>query len=773
MRNGAVRALLVRVVAVVLPVLVLTTCTADSPLGVHRSVRALLDATALFQAGGIFPIAIDEVEVQVTEAGGGAQVLDTLISGADVQQSGGQISVALDVPLSQGTEDFDILVIARSGTVEYYRASTPVTVTAGSTVTTAPLTPTYTGPGASADGITFNVDTIIQSGDSALMVATATQGGSALSGVPVAFVSADSNDVRIRRSPGQALNQAWAVGVGTGPTTETITATLPNAAGTNAPGAIQLVERATRFGRVSGDLQTVPVGGSSLPIVVSVKTASQQPFVFGFPVTFSMTGPTGATLSSTTVLSDASGQASTTLIAGAATGSVTITATAAHSGAPLTGSPATFTATIGSATGPAANVTANSAVTQTATVSTLVAAPPSVKVTDANSNPVSGASVVFAITSGGGALTAPTTVATNALGIATSAGWTLGQTAGANTVTATVVGLPPVTFTGTGIAGAAASVTKVSGDAQTGAAASALPQPLVVLVKDAFGNLVSGATVNWATPNGGSLAPTSGPTNGSGNAQSTWTLGPSAPNQTATATVGALTPASFTATVGLPQIALGFGGIPGVGIGLTASVTVTLGLPAPVNGITVNLVSGNTSLFTVTPSVFIAQGQTTGAVTITGLAAGTANLTGSAAGYVDGVLPVTVQNRNISVPPTLNVPYGQTASLPIQLPAPAPAGGVSFTVVSSTPGNVTVASSPVTIPAGGQTANATLNGILPGPATITVSNPAYLDGITAAATTASLDITQTSVNPNASFGTPITVNFVSNGTAPPRRPASR
>ena len=124
----------------------------------------------------------------------------------------------------------------------------------------------------------------------------------------------------------------------------------------------------------------------------------------------------------------------------------------------------------------------------------------------------------------------------------------------------------------------------------------------------------------------------------------------------------------------------------------------------------------------------------------------------------------------ISVPQDLNVPYGQAASLPIQLPAPAPTGGVSLTVVSSAPGFVSVAASPVTVPAGAQTVNATLNGVLPGPATITVSNAAYVDGVTNATTTASLDITPKSPSLDASFGTSITIDFLSN-SVPAAAPA--
>ena len=72
-------------------------------------------------------------------------------------------------------------------------------------------------------------------------------------------------------------------------------------------------------------------------------------------------------------------------------------------------------------------------------------------VTDTNNNPVSGVSVSFAVTAGGGSTTGGSAT-TDASGIATVGGWTLGTGAGANTLTATATGLAgsPVTFTATG-----------------------------------------------------------------------------------------------------------------------------------------------------------------------------------------------------------------------------------------------------------------------------------------------------------------------------------
>ncbi|MFA6166655.1 MAG: hypothetical protein WC700_08570 [Gemmatimonadaceae bacterium] len=71
---------------------------------------------------------------------------------------------------------------------------------------------------------------------------------------------------------------------------------------------------------------------------------------------------------------------------------------------------------------------------------------PSVLVKDASSSPISGATVTFAVTAGGGVIGTPA-VTTNSSGIATLSSWTTGQAAAANTVSATVTGLAPVTFT--------------------------------------------------------------------------------------------------------------------------------------------------------------------------------------------------------------------------------------------------------------------------------------------------------------------------------------
>jgi hypothetical protein len=130
---------------------------------------------------------------------------------------------------------------------------------------------------------------------------------------------------------------------------------------------------------------------------------------------------------------------------------------------------------------------------QTAVISTTLSQPFLVRVTDVFTNPVAGVTVAWAITSGGGTLSAPSAV-TDALGNA-SVTLTTGLVAGASTVTATVAGLTgsPVTFASTVTAGAAASLAITSGPIGPQVAGVPLAN-VVVEARDAGDNLVSSFT---------------------------------------------------------------------------------------------------------------------------------------------------------------------------------------------------------------------------------------------------------------------------------------
>ena len=120
------------------------------------------------------------------------------------------------------------------------------------------------------------------------------------------------------------------------------------------------------------------------------------------------------------------------------------------------------------AAGTATQMVINAGNNQSAIASTAVATAPSVRVTDANENPVEGVSVTFAVASGDGTIDPTTPVATDASGIATVNSWTLGDTAGTNTLTASAAGLPDVTFSASATTAPAAptAVIATAGSAQ-------------------------------------------------------------------------------------------------------------------------------------------------------------------------------------------------------------------------------------------------------------------------------------------------------------------
>jgi hypothetical protein len=199
----------------------------------------------------------------------------------------------------------------------------------------------------------------------------------------------------------------------------------------------------------------------------------------------------------------------------------------------------------------AASVTAAAATNLTATAGSAVATSPSVKVTDSKGSAIAGTVVRFDVVTGGGAV-ARASATTDASGIANAGTWTLGTTAGTNTLEATVAGLPVVRFTATGSAGPAASIATMAGDNQSGAVGAALPNALAVMVKDQYSNAVAGAAVTFSVMSGGgTLTGATTTTGADGIARlGAWTLGIANGAQQLRATAGTLsTTLSATATV--------------------------------------------------------------------------------------------------------------------------------------------------------------------------------------------------------------------------------
>jgi len=188
---------------------------------------------------------------------------------------------------------------------------------------------------------------------------------------------------------------------------------------------------------------------------------------------------------------------------------------------PVTSGPITITA------GAPTQMAINGGDGQSATAGSPVTTAPSVIVRDASDNPVPGVAVTFAVTAGGGSVVPVTAVNTNSSGIAAATSWTLGTSAGANSLTATAApgGITPntVTFNATAVAGGAGKLGMITQPPPNATSGVVLSQAPVVQLQDTNGNPVTSAgiaiTASIASgPVGASLSGNIEPTEANGQA---------------------------------------------------------------------------------------------------------------------------------------------------------------------------------------------------------------------------------------------------------------
>jgi adhesin/invasin len=187
-----------------------------------------------------------------------------------------------------------------------------------------------------------------------------------------------------------------------------------------------------------------------------------------------------------------------------------------------------------------------------------------VTLTDANGLAVVGSPVVWKVTAGGGTLSADSvttdTVTTNAYG-ESSVSWTLGNTPGAQTVTASAAAASGLSssFTATAVM---PDYAIESGNNQTAAAEDTVADPIAVLVTDANGDPVPNVAVDFAVASGGGFLGDSEDavtaiTDAHGIASAVWVLGSTVGVQTVTAKVAQGAPVTFTA-LATPPVASAF-----------------------------------------------------------------------------------------------------------------------------------------------------------------------------------------------------------------------
>lgn len=361
----------------------------------------------------------------------------------------------------------------------------------------------------------------------------------------------------------------WTFGTGTGAhrVTVTLSAGAPATQLQNVAAAVFSVTpltQGTGISVVQGNNQTVVAGtgnkiGPRDPAVqITTSTGNVGAGIEGKWTFGAGTDDCNGNTTKTTA-TDANGiLISAWCLTGSTTGTKTVTVTAGSFSQTFTatanaGAPATMTILQGN---PCNQV-----------VATTCTSDPTIQLQDAGGNNVSGISITFTA-SGNGVLNNGNqsgntiTVTTGSNGQA-AARWTLGTTAGSQTLTAVASSGQSVTFNSTATAAASAAINKINGDATVTTAGNFTPRDPTVQVVDQYGNGKNGVLVNWSPDtgssafpsniNGGTTTPTSnttgtGGTNVAGSAIARWQLN-TVGTHTLTATVnGTSITTSFTGT---------------------------------------------------------------------------------------------------------------------------------------------------------------------------------------------------------------------------------
>jgi hypothetical protein len=154
-----------------------------------------------------------------------------------------------------------------------------------------------------------------------------------------------------------------------------------------------------------------------------------------------------------------------------------------------------------------------------------------IRVTDRTSNPVAGATVAFSVSGGS---VADTALQTDSLGVA-STRWTMGRTAGAQTLVVRIDSVPPLRVPARALPGSPANLSFHEPPVE-GQMGRALPGKIVAVVTDVYGNPVPDAVVSFVTRSGG-VTPSRAAADTAGRVRATWTLGPKPGEQALTGIV--------------------------------------------------------------------------------------------------------------------------------------------------------------------------------------------------------------------------------------------
>lgn len=619
--------------------------------------------------------------IRVRVLNGLGQPITDYVGSAIMGLNGGTAGAVLmnngsGVPFTAGVAEFRGLSVDRAGTGYRLKAqvtSTAVVALSDSAFTVAPAPPTTVQvlsggfqsavAGATlADSVVVRVVNRFGEGVASQVVTFAVTGGGSVSATSA--VTDASGRAAVRWTTGLTGDQQLVATVGT--LTATVVAYIPQG-----------------FVPVSGAGQRVFHGEAApAPIVFRVVQANGSA-VRGIPVTFSATEG-GGTVAPVNVVSDSLGEVRTQWTAGSAySGDVAIKAE-------IPGMPSAFSIAV--VTQGTRNVTAlrfRSQPTAIVAGDTL----PTIAIAALNGLGDTATTYTGSVRLGltGGPTDARllgTTTVNAVAGIARFPALTVDRAATAYRLLATL----PADTTVAGplsdpfavSAAPAATLALVSGGGQTVPQGLTLPDSIVVLVKDRFGIGVQGATVTFAIrQGGGTVAPTSRTTDLLGRAATAWTTGLEGVQRLAVVVPGIDTlfvSATALASNGAPVLFASVTDLQAP-VGRTTPVRLFLSNPAP-TPIPVTLTMGSGIARWTTASATIPVGGTTLDLGVIGDSIGASWAIASSPVGRDSIALVVDSATMRFVSAYVPVYVTDTVRTRIILDRPAPAGGLTLTVVS-------------------------------------------------------------------------------------------
>lgn len=626
-----------RRIPIVVAVAALAACQDDAP-PTPASIAPVSDVAL---SGTVGELVGSPLTVKVTDAGG-SPVAGTVVT-FTVADGGGSVSAQLDTTDFTGLASTQWRLGERVVAQRVTAAATGVTSTVSFVATARPGAPATMSLSA-GDGQSAAIGTSVATAPAVLVRDRFTN---PVPGVTVLFgVTAGNGSITnpgaITNASGIATVGSWTLGPQVGPNRLSAVGLFSSATGNpvlfSANGTAGAAASIAAVGSAS---ITGTVGALVTPIPsVRVVDAQGNP-VAGASVVF--TSSAGSNVVNGTKTTDATGTAAPDgWQLGTTAQNYTLTATAGALSTVITASARPGAASV-------MQIVAGN--TQSATVGRTLPIEPSVRVTDANNNPIAGIDVLFEVTSGGGTAVSRRQT-TNAQGVATVGGWTLGDDVGANTlrasVTTTGVTVAPVTFTATALPGTPVSMAAASGSTQSATVGTAVPIAPSVIVRDGRGNPVAGIAVTFSIGSGaGTVTGATAITGSTGVATvGSWILGPAAGTQTLVARVNNLPDVVFTATA-VPGAASVITAISTPNLGSlvvanaqaapsTPQVRVTDSQGNPIQGVTVTFELGNANSGTIT-----GETQTTNANGIATLGSWTLPTTAGIASVVATIPNVT------------------------------------------------------------------------------------------------------------------------------------